>query len=67
VDIDDVKGELKVRGVIDPSKIHKQIEKLSKKKVELVSPKPKIKELVEIKKVVEEIKQVILHFHNQSC
>ncbi|XP_062174749.1 heavy metal-associated isoprenylated plant protein 4 [Alnus glutinosa] len=60
VDIDDVKGELKVRGVIDPSKIHKQIEKLSKKKVELVSPKPKIKELVEIKKVVEEIKQPIV-------
>ncbi|XVF64954.1 hypothetical protein PTKIN_Ptkin09bG0208200 [Pterospermum kingtungense] len=38
------KGEIKVKGVIDAIKIHKMIEKLTKKKVELVSPKINIAE-----------------------
>lgn len=67
MDVDHEKGELRVKGVIDPVKIHKLIEKLSKKKVELVSPKPKIKETVAVEtKVVKEIKQVSVYFHNKS-
>jgi hypothetical protein len=68
VDADFDKSELKVKGVIDPVKIQKQIEKLSKKKVELISPKPKIKEIAAVeKKVVKEIKQVsTVHFHSKS-
>lgn len=34
------KNEIKVKGKIEVVKIHKQIEKWSKKKVELISPKP---------------------------
>lgn len=67
MDADFDKSELKVKGVIDPIKIHKRIEKLSKKKVELLSPKPKIKESVAAEKiVVKEIKQVSVHFHSKS-
>lgn len=42
VDVEMEKNEIKVKGVIDVIKIHKLIEKLSKKKVELVSPQIKI-------------------------
>ena len=68
MDADFDKSELKVKGVIDPVKIQKQIEKLSKKNVELISPKPKIKEIAVVeKKVVKEIKQVsTVHFHSKS-
>lgn len=55
------KGEIKVKGVFDPTKIQKRLEKLSKKKVELISPKPQIKEsTVTEKKVVKETKEVVL-------
>lgn len=44
VDADFEKSEIKVKGMIDVIKIHKLIEKLSKKKVELISPQIKLKE-----------------------
>lgn len=40
MDFDLEKNEIKVKGKIEIVKIHKQIEKWSKKKVELISPKP---------------------------
>lgn len=40
VDVDLEKNEIKVKGKIEAVKIHEQIEKWSKKKVELISPKP---------------------------
>lgn len=40
VEFDLEKNEIKVKGIIEVVKIHKQIEKWSKKKVELISPKP---------------------------
>ncbi|CAN8313533.1 unnamed protein product [Cochlearia groenlandica] len=40
VEFDLEKNEIKVKGKIEVVKIHKQIEKWSKKKVELISPKP---------------------------
>ena len=62
VDADFEKGELKVKGVIDPLKIQKRLEKLSKKKVELVSPKVKIKETpVKVETKVKETKEVSVH------
>ncbi|RXI06652.1 hypothetical protein DVH24_025788 [Malus domestica] len=64
VEADMEKGEIKVKGVFDPTKIQKRLEKLSKKKVELISPKPQIKESTETeKKVVKETKEV----NNQFC
>lgn len=41
VELDVGKGEIKVKGVIDVIKIHKMIEKVSKKKVEILSPQIK--------------------------
>ncbi|XP_048447646.1 heavy metal-associated isoprenylated plant protein 4 isoform X2 [Pyrus x bretschneideri] len=69
------KGEIKVKGVFDPTKIQKRLEKLSKKKVELISPKPQIKEsTVTEKKVVKETKEPIsrtivvkVHMHCDKC
>ncbi|CAK7349250.1 unnamed protein product [Dovyalis caffra] len=52
VEADFEKSEIKVKGAIDVIKIHKRIEKLSKKKVELVSPLAKLKESVTEKKEV---------------
>lgn len=53
VEVNIEKNEVKVKGAIDPLGIHKRIEGLSKRKVELISPK--IKEKVETeKKVVKE-------------
>lgn len=40
VDVDLEKNEIRVKGKIEVVKIHKEIEKWSKKKVELISPKP---------------------------
>ncbi|KAJ4727359.1 Heavy metal-associated isoprenylated plant protein [Melia azedarach] len=75
VDVDFEKSEIKVKGVIDVIKIHKLIEKLSKKKVELISPQVKLKEssTPEIKKP-QEIKEapvrtttVKVHMHCDKC
>lgn len=56
------KGEIKVKGSFDPIKVQKRIQKLSKKKIELISPKVQIKEQTE-KKVIKETKQVIKTFY----
>lgn len=53
------KGEIKAKGVFDPVQIQKRLEKLCKKKIELVSPKIQIKETPVIeKKIVKEPKEV---------
>ncbi|XP_002526528.2 heavy metal-associated isoprenylated plant protein 4 [Ricinus communis] len=75
VDVDFQKAEIKVKGVIDVIKIHKQIEKWSKKKVEMVSPEIKIKNTgATEKKLVEQTKKAILrttsikvHMHCDKC
>ncbi|XP_065859480.1 heavy metal-associated isoprenylated plant protein 4 isoform X2 [Euphorbia lathyris] len=72
VDADFEKAEIKVKGVIDVIKIHKKIEKMSKKKVELLSPLLKKEIVVTEKKVVKEIKQVSsttvkVHMHCDKC
>ncbi len=62
MDFDVEKSDLKVKGVIDPIKIQKRIEKLIKRKVELVSPKITIKESSEVeKKEIKETKEVSVH------
>ena len=55
---DFAKSEVKVIGVIDSKKIHKKIEKLSKKKVELLKVEENFKETVIVEKVVKETKAV---------
>lgn len=55
--IDMEKGEIKAKGNFDPIKVHKRIQKLSKMKIELISPKVQVKETE--KKVIKETKQVI--------
>lgn len=53
------KGEIKAKGVFDPVQIQKRLEKLCKKKIELVSPKIQIKETPVVeKKIVKETKEV---------
>lgn len=54
VEVNFESNEVKVKGAIDPLGIHKRIERLSKRKVELISPKIKIKEVETEKKVVKE-------------
>ncbi|KAF9669720.1 hypothetical protein SADUNF_Sadunf14G0136500 [Salix dunnii] len=53
VEADAEKSEVKIKGVIDVIKIHKLLQKLSKKKVELVSPLVDVKESVREKKEVK--------------
>ncbi|EOA39349.1 hypothetical protein CARUB_v10012400mg [Capsella rubella] len=83
VEFDLEKNEIKVKGKIEVVKIHKQIEKWSKKKVELISPKPsEVKKttttttttsVVEKKKTTEVKKEVIrttvlkVHIHCAQC
>ncbi|XP_062097630.1 heavy metal-associated isoprenylated plant protein 4 [Humulus lupulus] len=75
VETDMEKCEIWVKGSFDPIKIQKRIQKLCKKKVELILPKVQIKEtsLVE-KKVIKETKQpdlrttsVKVHLHCDQC
>lgn len=74
VEIDTEKSELKVKGAIDPVKIQKRIEKISKRKVELISPKIKAKESVTVEKKVKETKEVsiinfilTIKFNTRTC
>ncbi|KAK2650930.1 hypothetical protein Ddye_018419 [Dipteronia dyeriana] len=78
VEADIEKSEIKVKGVIDVVKIHKSIEKLSKRKVELISPQIKINKetaATEIKKLAaKENKESIIrttsvkvHMHCEKC
>lgn len=53
VEADAEKSEVKIKGAIDVIKIHKLLQKLSKKKVELISPLVQVKE-----SVTEEKKEV---------
>ncbi|KAK0582488.1 hypothetical protein LWI29_026147 [Acer saccharum] len=72
------KSEVKVKGAIDAVKIHKSIEKLSNRKVELISPQIKINKetaATEIKKpAAKETKESIIrttsvkvHLHCEKC
>ncbi|KAK3195307.1 hypothetical protein Dsin_026617 [Dipteronia sinensis] len=78
VEADIEKSEIKVKGVIDVVKIHKLIEKLSKRKVELISPQIKINKetaATEIKQpAAKETKESIIsttsvkvHLHCEKC
>ncbi|KAE8660812.1 hypothetical protein F3Y22_tig00116951pilonHSYRG00886 [Hibiscus syriacus] len=74
VELDIEKNEVKVTGGIDVIKIHKMIEKVSKKKVEIVSPQIKItdKEKAaatpkEIKKPVVRTTSMKVHLHCEKC
>ncbi|KAJ7950671.1 Heavy metal-associated isoprenylated plant protein [Quillaja saponaria] len=74
VETDVEKGEIKVKGKLDPIKIQKLIEKKIKRNVELVSPKIKIKESTPTDTKVKEIKQPIVrtmsakvHMHCEKC
>ncbi|XP_027337016.1 heavy metal-associated isoprenylated plant protein 4 [Abrus precatorius] len=74
VDIDIEKDEIKAKGKIDPLKILKLIEKKSKKKVELISPKVKPKETPTVDIKPKEIKDPIIrtisvkvHMHCDKC
>ncbi|OMO89932.1 hypothetical protein COLO4_19511 [Corchorus olitorius] len=72
VDVEIDKGEIKVKGAIEAIKIHKLIQKLGKKKVELISPQIKEKPppaAATPKKVVKEIEETIMkvHLHCDKC
>ncbi|PON56704.1 Heavy metal-associated domain containing protein [Parasponia andersonii] len=75
VEIDMEKDEIKAKGSFDPIKVQKRIQKLSKKKIELISPKLQIKGAIQTeKKVTKETKQVVwrtttvkLHMHCDQC
>lgn len=54
VEVNMESNEVKVKGAIDPVGIYKKIERLSKRKVELISPKIDIKAAEIKKKVVKE-------------
>jgi hypothetical protein len=60
VEVDRGKGEIKVKGDFDPVKIQKRLEKLCKKKIELVSPKVQIKESTTTEKIVVKETKVML-------
>ena len=53
MDADIEAGEIRVKGLIHTKKIQERIEKLSKKKVEIVSPQAKIKDSVATEKTVK--------------
>ncbi|CAJ1948682.1 unnamed protein product [Sphenostylis stenocarpa] len=74
VEIDIERGEIKAKGKIDPLKMLKLIEKKSQKKVELISPKVKPKEITIADKKPNEIKDPIIriisvkvHMHCDKC
>jgi len=62
VEIEIEKGEVRAKGKIEPLKILKLIEKKSNKKVELISPKLKPKEITTVEKKPKEIKEVSSFF-----
>ncbi|KAK8614955.1 hypothetical protein V6N13_068742 [Hibiscus sabdariffa] len=73
VELDVEKGEIKVKGHVDVIKIHKIIEKVSRKKVEIVSPKIKIPDAAPPIKPKETKKQILrttsmkVHLHCDKC
>ncbi|KAL5799115.1 hypothetical protein ACOSQ2_003935 [Xanthoceras sorbifolium] len=74
VEADIEKSEIKVKGVFEVIKIHKLIEKVSKRKVELISPQVKVTAATEKKVVAKETKEAIIrtttvkvHMHCDKC
>uniref|UniRef100_F6I1G8 HMA domain-containing protein n=1 Tax=Vitis vinifera TaxID=29760 RepID=F6I1G8_VITVI len=77
VDADIEAGEIRVKGLIHTKKIQERIEKLSKKKVEIVSPQAKIKDSVATEKTVKvntkEVSTIVrtttikVHMHCEKC
>ncbi|KAJ0970821.1 hypothetical protein J5N97_018780 [Dioscorea zingiberensis] len=74
VDTDVESGKVTVKGVLDVKKIHEHMEKKSKRKVELISPKPKEKDdkgsadkVVEKKEEVVRTTVVKVHMHCENC
>ncbi|KAL1085398.1 hypothetical protein V6Z11_D08G048100 [Gossypium hirsutum] len=77
VEFDVGKGEIKVTGVIDVIKIHRMIEKVSNKKVEILSPQIKIPDKdkatttpskpKEIKKPILRTTSIKVHLHCDKC
>ncbi|XP_054784990.1 heavy metal-associated isoprenylated plant protein 4 [Prosopis cineraria] len=75
VETDMEKGEIKVKGKLDPLKILKIIEKKSNKKVELISPKIKAEPPAPPEKIPKEIKKepiirtitAKVHMHCDKC
>ncbi|KAH7687348.1 Copper chaperone domain-containing protein [Dioscorea alata] len=74
VDTDVESGKVTVKGIIDVKKIHELIEKKSKRKVEIISPKPKEKDdKVSAEKVVEKKEDVVrtivmkVQMHCENC
>ncbi|XP_057531511.1 heavy metal-associated isoprenylated plant protein 4 [Amaranthus tricolor] len=74
VDVNFEKSEVKVVGVIDSKKIHQRIERLSKRKVELLKVEANFKHTVVVEKVVKETKEPVVfnhtvkaHLHCDQC
>ncbi|CAI8608280.1 unnamed protein product [Vicia faba] len=72
VEMDIEKGEIKAKGKLDPLKVLKIIAKKSNKKVELISPKVKPKEIIiskpkEIKDPIVRTISVKVHMHCDKC
>ncbi|XP_052874194.1 heavy metal-associated isoprenylated plant protein 4 isoform X2 [Gossypium arboreum] len=77
VELDVGKGEIKVKGVIDVIKTHKMIEKVSKRKVEILSPQIKITDKdkaaatpikpKETKKPILRTTTMKVHLHCDKC
>ncbi|KAL2892639.1 Heavy metal-associated isoprenylated plant protein 4, partial [Bienertia sinuspersici] len=63
VEVDFEKSEVKVIGVIDSKKIHQKIERLSKRKVELLKVEENYKHTVVVEKVVKETKEPVVFVH----
>ncbi|OVA01270.1 Heavy metal-associated domain [Macleaya cordata] len=70
VDIDIESSEIKVKGRVDPNKIHEQITRISKKKVEMVIQQPKSDESSTSKKKDAPIPSTTtlkVHLHCSKC
>ncbi|XP_021735543.1 heavy metal-associated isoprenylated plant protein 4-like [Chenopodium quinoa] len=74
VDVNFEKSEVKVVGAFDSKKIHQKLERLSKRKVELLKVEQNYKHTVVVEKVVKETKEVAVfthkvkvHLHCEQC
>ncbi|KAJ8747660.1 hypothetical protein K2173_024330 [Erythroxylum novogranatense] len=75
VEVDNEKGEIKVKGRMDIIKVHKIIERVSKKRVVLISPQPKTsdtqsKNIRKEKEAKQETTRTItikVHMHCDKC
>ncbi|XP_021755155.1 heavy metal-associated isoprenylated plant protein 4-like isoform X2 [Chenopodium quinoa] len=74
VDVNFEKSEVKVVGAFDSKKIHQKLERLSKRKVEVLKVEENYKHTVVVEKVVKETKEVAVfthtvrvHLHCEQC